>query len=138
MNEFVMAASGGALIGIAASILLLTQGRIAGISGITGSLLKSDIKDKSWRWAFFSGLLAGGGVLAVVSPEVFVVSTERPLWMMGIAGLLVGFGTQMGSGCTSGHGVCGNTRLSPRSLVATGIFMTAGMLIATLLTGIKL
>lgn len=135
MNEFVMAALGGALIGVAASILLLTQGRIAGISGITGSLFKVDVADKGWRWAFLFGLMAGGIVLAVLSPEVFVVSADRPLWMMGCAGLLVGFGTQMGSGCTSGHGVCGITRLSPRSLVATVVFMIAGMLIATLLAG---
>jgi uncharacterized membrane protein YedE/YeeE len=135
MNEFTMAATGGALIGLAASILLLTQGRIAGISGITGSLLKGGGQDKSWRWAFVFGLLTGGLVLALVSPQVFVVSKDRPLWMMGLAGLLVGFGTQMGSGCTSGHGVCGITRLSPRSLVATVVFMIAGMLIATLLAG---
>ena len=135
MNEFTMAATGGALIGVAASILLLTQGRIAGISGITGSLLKGGGQDKSWRWAFLFGLLAGGFLLALVSPQVFVVSEDRPLWMMGLAGLLVGFGTQMGSGCTSGHGVCGITRLSPRSLVATVVFMIAGMLIATLLAG---
>ena len=92
-------------------------------------------QDKSWRWAFLFGLLVGGLVLALVSPQVFVVSKERPLWMMGLAGLLVGFGTQMGSGCTSGHGVSGITRLSPRSLVATVVFMIAGMLIATLLAG---
>ena len=135
MNQFVMAAIGGGLIGVAASILLLTQGRIAGISGITGSLFRSDVDDKGWRWAFFLGLMAGGGVLAVVSPEVFVVSQDRPIWMMGLAGLLVGVGTQMGNGCTSGHGVCGITRLSPRSLVATGVFMVAGMAISTLIAG---
>ena len=135
MNEFVMAGIGGALIGVAASVLLLTQGRIAGISGITGSLLNANVPDKGWRWAFLCGLMAGGIVLALVSPEVFVVSADRPLWMMGLAGLLVGFGTQMGSGCTSGHGVCGITRLSPRSLTATVVFMIAGMFIATLLSG---
>ena len=135
MNQFVMAAIGGGLIGVAASILLLTQGRIAGISGITGSLFRSEVSDKGWRWAFFVGLMSGGCVLAVVSPEVFVVSEERPLWMMGLAGLLVGFGTQMGNGCTSGHGVCGITRLSPRSLVATGTFIVAGMFISTILAG---
>ena len=80
-----------------------------------------------------SSPMAGGSILALVSPEVFVVSEDRPLWMMGLAGLLVGFGTQMGSGCTSGHGVCGITRLSLRSLVATGIFMVAGMSISTIL-----
>ena len=136
MNQFVMAAIGGGLIGVAASILLLTQGRIAGISGIIGSLMKSDVKDKGWRWAFFLGLLCGGVLLSVVNPDVFVVSEERPVWMMAIAGVLVGVGTQMGSGCTSGHGVCGITRLSPRSLIATGVFMFFGMLIATVLAGV--
>lgn len=136
MNQFVMAATGGALIGVAASILLLTQGRIAGISGITGSLFKSDITDKGWRVAFFLGLMAGGVALAIVSPSVFVVSADRPIWMMALAGLLVGFGTQMGNGCTSGHGVCGITRFSTRSLVATGAFMAAGMFIATLVAGV--
>ena len=135
MNQFVMAAIGGGLIGVAASILLWTQGRIAGISGITGSLFRSEVADKGWRWAFFLGLMVGGGVLAVVSPEVFVVSEDRPIWMMGLAGLLVGVGTQMGNGCTSGHGVCGITRLSPRSLVATGVFMIAGMGISTVIAG---
>ena len=136
MNQFAMAAIGGGLIGVAASILLLTQGRIAGISGITGSLMRSDVTDKGWRWAFFIGLLCGGVLLSIVSPEVFVVSEERPVWMMAVAGLLVGFGTQMGNGCTSGHGVCGITRFSPRSLVATGVFMAFGMLIATVLAGV--
>ena len=135
MNQFVMAAVGGGLIGVAASILLWTQGRIAGISGITGALFRADVIDKGWRWAFFVGLMTGGCILALVSPEVFVVSEDRPIWMMGLAGLFVGFGTQMGSGCTSGHGVCGITRLSPRSLVATGVFMVAGMLISTILAG---
>ena len=132
MNQFYLAAIGGGLIGVAASILLLTQGRIAGISGITGSLFKSDVDDKGWRWAFLLGLLSGGIALALVNPEVFVVSEERPTWMIALAGLLVGFGTQMGSGCTSGHGVCGITRFSPRSLVATATFMVAGMAISTL------
>ncbi len=136
MNQFYLAAIGGGLIGVAASILLLTQGRIAGISGITGSLFKSDVSDKGWRLAFFLGLMMGGVLLAVVSPDVFVVSEERPLWMMAVAGLLVGFGTQMGNGCTSGHGVCGITRFSTRSLVATGTFMVAGMAISTFLTGV--
>ena len=140
MNQFIMAALGGGIIGLAASILLLSLGRVAGISGITFSLFNPEKKDKDWRLAFVVGLLSGGGLLAVVMPSVFNVASEipfaRPTWMMGLAGLLVGFGTQMGSGCTSGHGVCGITRLSMRSLVATGTFMTVGMAIATLLVGV--
>lgn len=140
MNQFVMAAIGGGIIGLAASILLLSLGRVAGISGITFSLLNPENTDRDWRLAFVVGLLAGGGLLALVMPDVFNVASEapfvRPTWMMGLAGLLVGFGTQMGSGCTSGHGVCGITRFSMRSLVATGTFMVAGMAIATLLVGV--
>ena len=140
MSQFAMAAIGGGLIGLAASILLLSLGRIAGISGITFSLLSPSSEEKDWRVAFLMGLLCGGGLLTMIRPEVFFVAAEGPFarstWMMIVAGVLVGFGTQMGSGCTSGHGVCGITRLSRRSIVATGTFMLAGMFIATLLVGV--
>ena len=135
MNEFVMAAIGGVMIGLAASLLLLSIGRISGISGIAGSLCKPETTDRAWRLSFMAGLIAGGVVLNLIYPEAFVVSSERSLGMMIGAGLLVGFGTQMGSGCTSGHGVCGLTRFSPRSLVATISFMVAGMFISTLISG---
>ena len=142
-NEFIRAALGGSLIGVAASILLITQGRIAGISGITFNLLNPATKDKDWRWAFFLGLLVGGAVLAFAGEaifganfKIFGISESRPMWMMGLAGLLVGYGTQMGNGCTSGHGICGITRFSPRSLVATGTFMIAGFAISTVLAGV--
>ena len=135
MNEFGMALFGGGLIGLAASVLLLSLGRIAGISGITGSLMRFETVDKGWRISFLVGLLSGGVLLALLMPTVFVVSPERPTWMLGLAGLFVGFGTQMGSGCTSGHGVCGITRFSIRSIVATLVFVCSGMVIATLLAG---
>jgi uncharacterized membrane protein YedE/YeeE len=98
--------------------------------------LKPSTNDWGWRLSFVSGLLGGGLLLSFIKPEFFVVSSERPILMMIVAGLLVGFGTQMGSGCTSGHGVCGLTRLSSRSLVATLTFMGAGMLISTLVAGV--
>ena len=136
MNQFVMAIIGGVMIGLAASFLLLSIGRVSGISGITGALLKPSTSDWGWRLSFVSGLLGGGLLLSFIKPEFFVVSSERSILMMIVAGLLVGFGTQMGSGCTSGHGVCGLTRLSSRSLVATLTFMGAGMLISTLVAGV--
>ena len=138
MNEFVMATIGGVMIGLAASLLLLSIGRISGISGITGSLLKITTKDRGWRLSFLGGLLTGGIVLQWLYPETFVVSDNRSIEMMILAGLFVGFGTQMGSGCTSGHGVCGITRLSPRSLVATISFIIAGMFVSTLVSGVVL
>lgn len=140
MNEFVMALLGGSMIGLAASMLLLSLGRVAGISGIVGGIFNPSVADKDWRIAFFVGLLVGGGVLYAMDPTMFGVANvetyHRSPWMMVVAGLLVGVGTQMGSGCTSGHGVCGITRFSPRSLVATGAFMFSGMLIASVLSKI--
>ena len=132
MNQFVMAIIGGVMIGLSASFLLLSIGRVSGISGITGSLLKPSTSDWGWRLSFVFGLLGGGLLLSFIKPEFFVVSSERSIPMMFAAGLLVGLGTQMGSGCTSGHGVCGLSRLSQRSLVATLTFIGAGMLISTL------
>lgn len=117
---------GGVLIGLAAALYLLAQGRICGISGIFGGLLRSSADPPQPRWAFLGGLLVGGVLLRLVAPEVFD-STWTPSWSWAIpAGLLVGYGTQLGNGCTSGHGVCGISRLSPRSLVATGTFMFTG------------
>ncbi|MBS0307447.1 MAG: YeeE/YedE family protein [Proteobacteria bacterium] len=117
--------SGGLLIGLAAAALVLFNGRIAGISGIVGGLLRPQTGDRAWRLAFIVGLLLSPLLygLAVALPE----SRVDAGWPTLIAaGLLVGIGTRYGSGCTSGHGVCGISRLSPRSLVATVIFMAAG------------
>jgi uncharacterized membrane protein YedE/YeeE len=120
--------AGGALIGLAAAMLLLVSGRIAGISGIVGGLLVPRGGDISWRLAFIGGLLLAPAAMAFypVSPRI-----DAGLGTLALAGLLVGVGTSYGSGCTSGHGVCGLSRLSPRSLVATAAFMAAG--IATVL-----
>lgn len=119
---------GGALIGLAAAILLLFNGRIAGISGILGGLLRPAEDDRGWRVAFVIGLIAGPLLYRLIAGPVPAVTLEAPLPLLIAGGLLVGFGTNLGSGCTSGHGVCGMARLSPRSVVATVAFMLAGAL----------
>jgi uncharacterized membrane protein YedE/YeeE len=119
---------GGALIGLAASALLWFDGKVAGISGIIGGLLRPTRGDVGWRGAFVAGLLAGGVLLRVVLPSAFTISVEEPLPLILAAGFLVGLGTRLGNGCTSGHGVCGVSRGSVRSLVATATFMATGAL----------
>ena len=123
---------GGALIGLSASAMLLLDGKIAGVSGILAGVLKPASNDTLWRICFLAGLFAGGLLLRILMPGAFDFGIIRPLPMLTIAGLLVGFGTQLGSGCTSGHGVCGVSRLSPRSLVATGTFIVSGALMVYL------
>jgi uncharacterized protein len=134
MEHFTPLASliGGAMIGLAASLLLLGDGRIAGISGIVGGLLKPGAGDTAWRVSFVSGLLVGGLGLRVVNPALLRMDLDRSAGALVAAGLLVGFGTALGNGCTSGHGVCGLSRGSPRSLVATLTFMATGFLLAWL------
>jgi uncharacterized membrane protein YedE/YeeE len=128
----VSAAIGGALIGLAAVLLTLFTGRIAGISGIFGGCLSLGAGDKGWRIAFIAGLilapLAGGLVgFPLAAPEM-----PASYVVIVAAGLLVGFGTRLGGGCTSGHGICGIARLSPRSIAATGIFMGAAIVVVAL------
>jgi uncharacterized protein len=118
--------AGGVLIGIAAAMLVLLNGRIAGISGIVGGLLAPRRAEIAWRLAFIAGLLAAPLALLALGISV-APRIEARFGMLVIAGLLVGIGTSYGSGCTSGHGVCGLSRLSPRSLAATLAFMAAGM-----------
>ena len=125
--------AGGLLIGLSASAMLLMDGKIAGISGILAGALKPVKSDTSWRVCFLAGLLAGGLFLRIVMPGAFAFGIIRPLPVLAIAGLAVGFGTRLGSGCTSGHGVCGLSRLSPRSLVATVTFIFTGALTVYLL-----
>jgi uncharacterized membrane protein YedE/YeeE len=117
---------GGVLIGLAATLLLLFNGRIAGISGIVGSLPWAKPGDRSWRALFVAGLLAGGVVMLAVAPSTVDPAVNRPWPALVVAGLLVGIGTRLGSGCTSGHGICGLSRFSKRSLVAVLVFMTSG------------
>lgn len=128
MTEFTPIASivGGLLIGLAAAGLMLFHGKVAGISGILADSMASGVGDRGWRWAFLVGLLAGGVVALGLLPGVFESTVERSAGALLLAGVLVGVGTQLGGGCTSGHGVCGIGRLSKRSMVATVVFMAAG------------
>jgi uncharacterized membrane protein YedE/YeeE len=124
---------GGALIGLAASFLLLFKGRIFGVSGIIGGITVPQRGDTLWRVGAVLGLITAGIILWFANPDALQISATAPLWRYGIAGVLVGFGTQLGSGCTSGHGVCGISRLSIRSIAATGTFMLAGILMVALM-----
>lgn len=117
--------AGGAIIGISAAMFVLLNGRIAGISGVLGGLLKPVRGDISWRVAFIAGLL-GAPLLYALITELPRPRIDAGYSALIAAGLLVGVGTRSGSGCTSGHGVCGISRFSPRSLVATAVFMLAG------------
>ena len=118
---------GGALIGVASVLLMMLTGRIAGISGILGGLLAPGANDKTWRIAFVAGLIAAPLIFAAMGRSLAVPDMPASWLVVAAAGLLVGFGTRLGSGCTSGHGVCGIARLSPRSIVATAIFMVAAV-----------
>jgi len=129
-NHFTPWASlvGGILLGLASALFILVNGRILGISGILGGMLTLKRSDAGWRVAFMLGMLAAPATLGWVLPPDLLSAPriDAGYALVVIAGLLVGFGTRLGSGCTSGHGVCGLSRLSPRSLVATGSFMAAG------------
>jgi uncharacterized membrane protein YedE/YeeE len=127
-----MALLGGVAIGLAAGAMLLWNGRIAGISGIFNGLMRTDtVGDRDWRVLFVAGLLTGGLILWFVNPAFLPFdhkATGGTQWSLVIlAGLLVGFGAKLGNGCTSGHGVCGVARRSPRSLLATTMFIVVGM-----------
>lgn len=132
MDNFTPVASalGGALIGLSATILLLFNGRVAGISGIVGGLIRPVTGDVDWRLSFTLGLLGGAVAVATFMPGAIAGPATRSLPAVAVAGLLVGFGVRMGNGCTSGHGVCGLSRLSKRSLAAVLTFMTTGAITA--------
>jgi len=120
---------GGSLIGVAAVLMMATLGRITGVSGITSGLLSLNISaDTVWRLAFVIGLLVGPFFYLLAGGELPEVVVDKRLPYLIAGGLLVGFGTTLGSGCASGHGVCGVSRISPRSLIATGIFIVSGMI----------
>ena len=118
---------GGVLIGVAALLLLLANGRIAGISGIVAGLLEPSFSDAAWRLMFIAGLWIGAIALILARGAPFAVALQASMPVMVVAGFLVGFGTRMGGGCTSGHGVCGIARGSKRSIVATIVFIATAM-----------
>ncbi len=129
-SSFLVPLAGGVLIGLSATLLLALHGRVAGISGILGNAISTNIprQERRWRLEFLLGLIGAGALLSLLAPEQFSSSPEASLLLVGLAGVLVGFGTRLGSGCTSGHGVCGISRLSLRSLVATVTFIAFGAL----------
>lgn len=125
MNDFtpLSGLAGGIMIGAAAALLLVLNGRVAGISGIAGGILTGAWQERRWRIAFVTGLVLGPLAVAAVTGAMPAVDIQAGWPLLAVAGVLVGFGTRLGSGCTSGHGVCGLARLSPRSLAATATFM---------------
>ncbi|BET24548.1 hypothetical protein EV673_1582 [Limnobacter thiooxidans] len=123
---------GGMMIGVSAVMLILLTGRVAGISGILGGLIKPQSNETLWRFTFVLGMVTAPWLYMATMGSFEFESPRGPLALI-VAGLLVGYGTRLGSGCTSGHGVCGLSRLSLRSLVATGVFMTVGFVVASLL-----
>ncbi len=123
MHDFIMALLGGAMIGLAAVLLMATNGSILGISGIASRLMPPLSADWQWRLVFIAGIFAAPLLLTLVTdsrPEIVITSSNA---LLIVGGLLVGLGTVIGNGCTSGHGVCGLSRLSTRSIIATGVFM---------------
>ena len=127
-----MSLAGGILVGLASAAFLLLNGRIAGISGLLGGLLRAPAGERGWRMAFLGGLVAAPLVYALAAP-LPGVEVDAGFPALVLAGLLVGLGTRYGSGCTSGHGICGIARRSPRSYLATAAFLAAGFLTVYLL-----
>jgi uncharacterized membrane protein YedE/YeeE len=131
-GEFVMPLLGGVLIGVSSGIMLLFNGTTTGISGIFSGLLFKREHEETWRSYFLAGLIFGGFVLQYLNPELFENTTGRSLLVLVTSGLLVGIGSKLGRGCTSGHGVCGIGRLSVTSLVATVVFVLVGMFLVSI------
>ncbi len=129
LNPILYSLLGGALIGVAVTLMLLFNGRVTGISGIIASSLSKPSKEGLWRWMFLAGMIVGGFLMHGLRPDFFVNLSGRGLAIVTVAGVLVGYGTVMGSGCTSGHGVCGISRFSVRSVIATITFMFFGFLV---------
>jgi hypothetical protein len=128
-----LALFGGMLIGLASALLMLLLGRIAGISGILAGCLDGVGRDKGWRIAFIIGLVAAPLITNAVGSHVLSPQMPSSWFLIAAAGLLVGFGTRLGGGCTSGHGVCGIARLSPRSIAATMIFMITAVIVVAIM-----
>ena len=128
----VSAAIGGALIATSLAVMLIATGRIAGISGVVAGVLRVTAGDWAWRAWFVAGMLGAGLVFRALRPETFDAGARVPLWLVAASGLLVGFGTRLSNGCTSGHGLCGVSRWSKRSLIATAVFFGVGVATATI------
>jgi hypothetical protein len=126
------AALGGALIGISCALLLVLFGKVAGISGLVKSLFTPLKPDNVWKVCFITGLLIAGVATSLIAPELLEGELSLPPWLIIIAGLLVGVGTSLANGCTSGHGVCGMSRFSTRSWVSTCVFMLVAVITANL------
>ena len=131
-TQYSTAIIGGALVGLAAGLILLLHGRVAGVSGMVGSLFEKRTDESAWRAAFLVGLILGGFLLSRFDPGS-VPQVSLPLWIMMLAGFAVGFGARLGGGCTSGHGLCGSTLLNQKSIIATLVFMSSGALVVYLL-----
>lgn len=128
MNLYLQALFGGLLIGFSVTLLLIFNGKVTGISGIIGGLLKPQKHDAFWRISFILGMLTGGLMLKIFYPESLTSTVHSSTAVLVSSGLLVGFGTLLGNGCTSGHGICGISRLSARSILATLVFMASGII----------
>jgi uncharacterized membrane protein YedE/YeeE len=128
----ITALGGGALIGLAATLLMLFMGRIAGISGIVAGLIEPASRDFPWRLAFVAGLLATPLCAWLIGYRLPAPELPESVLLIAVSGLLVGFGSRLGNGCTSGHGVCGIARLSKRSIVATIVFMVSAMIVVAI------
>ncbi len=126
--NLISALFGGALIGLSITLLLLFNGRMAGISGIMNGVFNSPKNERTWRLVFLSGLVIGAIVFHAFSPDTFAPRQGYPLWLIAVGGFLVGIGTRLGSGCTSGHGICGIANGSKRSILATLTFMGSGVI----------
>jgi uncharacterized membrane protein YedE/YeeE len=122
---------GGSLIGLSATLILLFAGQITGVSGMMAGVINADLFEKYWRFAFLIGVVLGAMLFHRWEHYTSIPDSGLPLIPLIIGGVLVGFGTRMGNGCTSGHGICGIARLSKRSIVATLVFMGSGMIAAT-------
>lgn len=128
-TEIILALAGGLLVGVGAGAMMLLRGQIAGVSGIFGGLLNVKAGDIGWRAYFVAGLVVGGTLMYLLRPDLFTMDIDRSMVAVAIGGLLVGFGARLGSGCTSGHGVCGIARFGPRSIVATLTFIASGAVV---------
>ena len=133
MHPFVLALIGGGLVGLAAVMMMGLKGRVAGVSGILSSAFTDNSGDRLWRILFVLGIAIGGAIPALLSDNFMPPVPETSTLLVIIGGLGVGIGTGLSSGCTSGHGICGISHLSPRSMVATGTFMAAGFISVYLL-----